>query len=781
MRESFQLAKRLCRGCGAFLPEGHDCPACALAAVPSSGQSFALPFRLSVLRCDRCKREMSLGVAACPGCGEPVDVLDPRDGPTNRAKLAALGDLLPKFREVALVPSGHADPSFAVTDEQMVAYLRRTKALSDRLVGDLLEETRRVDLSTDETIRSASTRDAFEQILSHASEIRAVHDDLACARTPEQFGPARDTLIAVFHAALALHLAAAEATLALTIEDLQTAQRALQAALNEIAAFAAAADDKLRAIYSATSLETSVDRRLGLFVGRDGTYGHEDRPDLAAVLMDGLGPGRDVAGLGRAGAAHFDGLVALDPAVLPHGHGVALYVFAAELAASDDPLTVRRWTKGLLGLLNEAFRLDPAATTQAVAASKSHTHEAMVNLLHEGDALRVLLRGGLPPEALRQQLAQSYGTLVEWTYRRLLNLLLAAKFVLRGKPMPFERIAAAAFATKYDWLTKTSDPRFAPAVTSVSRVIRNANAHGDVETQGQRIRFVHRDKRDRTVVLGVEELMDEEFGERIRDLLLMCHALRLSGELFRIEHDRELPEAGPPTGARLLADAAAVVVGYFGLSRANVRVDAGGRVLVAAEEDGRTEGREPRGYLPASFTLAALFPESAVVELRVSREGRAKCRIETSTASVRAYADCPKPAKPYAFLGLCYASKIEPAPADGADRYRQEVVRAGARLLMRDVAALQGLRARLPAIGGEYRTALEHLLPRVETMTDTLREVEPPAGDGELRDDLLAGLADLRHGLGEHRRLADAGRWDAVARRSEPLLRGAERIVRLAR
>ncbi|MDP9366411.1 MAG: hypothetical protein M3Q10_19675, partial [Chloroflexota bacterium] len=437
----------------------------------------------------------------------------------------------------------------------------------------------------------------------------------------------------------------------------------------------------------------------------------------------------------------------------------------------------RRRANVLLDLLNAAYERDPRAMASALAADEVETEEALVYLLVLGETLRGLQVNDLSREAVRYNLATAYEKLVEGVYGRLVNVPLAAKSILARRPKSYREIAELALGAKQNEIDQATDPRFAAAFVGVSTVARNAGAHCTVDTAGDKIRLTERDKKGR---VEVEELTDDEFTARLQDLLLTCHALRLSAELLRIEHHHELPPPGPASRPRVIAEAARVLVGYFGLVRADIRFEGQERVVVDAEEDERTPGRAPRDYLAAAFTLATLFPNHVAAELRVARDGSRKCRVEVSIADVLEHRALPDDVELYSLLKLCYVSTVEPRELGARERYVQELIQPGARLLAQDLAALQQLRAELPRTKQDYAATLSVLIQKVEHFADVLQTATPPNAAVAPRDSLLAGLTALERGLREHQRLMRSGQWAAVGRRSERLERGARIAVRWA-
>lgn len=782
--ERHQYFGRFCTGCGLLLLADQSCPSCG--AVPKSttvpDDLLELSVNLSVLSCDRCNHVMSIGTLVCPTCGEsadPSEPTDPREAPLNRIKLDALGDLSPKFYELAVFPTDEQTPTSLVTDDQFLNYINRHSVFSsDLLIGNLQKLVRCIDLTDATAIQSSETRQAFEGILKAVQELRAVYDELRSVRVPEQFSELHLHSIVAFQTAIDLHMTCVRAILAVTVEELQVTERELQAAMDRLSVTGQTMAKEIGQVdHDAVGLD-KIERRLGIFARRPGQYEHGGRPDLAAVLVSGLDEYKDFTRLGRVGADYFGRMLSVDPLTLPSEQGLVLYVLAAQVAASDEPLTLRRWSNVLLDILNEAFRRDPVAMAAAVLAADLDTEEAMSHLLSVGDTLRSIRVEELSIEAVRLQLTNSYLNLVELSHRRLLNLLLAAKFILRGKPKPYQEIATADSGTKRDWLAKTTDPRYAPAFIYVSAAIRHAGAHGDIDTSGPKIRIFQRDKRDRTKIIVVKELTEDEFADRLWDLLLTCDALRLSAELFRVEHYRALPPPASPTRPRVIAEAARTFVGYFGLVRAQIRFIGSDRVVVEALEEDPSSSKAPRDYLTAAFTLATLFPAYTTMELRVLQDDGLKCRIQAPVAEVLAQQALPADVRTYSFLKLCYLSNVEPQVGSAHDRYMRDLVQTGSKLLMMDIATAQQLRAELPKTKRGYTVSVELLIQKAGILAEILQTVEPPETAAPPRDSLQIGLKSLIQGLREHQRLMRSCQWVAVGRRSDRLEKGARIVVR---
>src|SRR3712207_3653011 len=108
-----------CPRCGHFYTTGAICPSCGEPAPRGTGSGLSAAINLSVLICSTCGHVMDIGAPSCPVCGEatsPSAPTDPREGPINRVKLKALGDLLPRFQRAAHVPPAKNEPNLSLTD-----------------------------------------------------------------------------------------------------------------------------------------------------------------------------------------------------------------------------------------------------------------------------------------------------------------------------------------------------------------------------------------------------------------------------------------------------------------------------------------------------------------------------------------------------------------------------------------------------------------------------------------------------------------------------------------
>lgn len=783
----------ICRNCGRLLVGINDCPTCGRNSElgqASDSDKLSFSVTLSTLKCDVCERHFSIGMTACPGCGDevrPEEIKDPRDGPLNRARLTALEDLLADFEVAADVSDSGDGGAVLVTDDQFLAFINRNRIISENLIGELKELVARIDLSDEAAISARNTRLTFEAMRDAASRTRAVYDELHGMAAPEQFGRLHQLLKAVYYGVLTLYRECAAAILAVTIEELSNAQRNAQAVLDRLVLLAAKMDEEIRRADPERAGTDQMNRRLRVFVGRDASYDYDGRADLAAVLAAALRDGRDDPRLGEQGARSFRGLTLIDPAALSDEESLFLYVLAAELAASDDPVTVRRRASVLLDILRQALHEAPQAMVSALVAAEVESEQAIIYWLNERDLLQILPVDKLPPEAVTQKLTQSYHALLEGTYRRLTTSFIEAGFILRGASKPHEEIAAADVATRYFWLeswlqpgSRRGDPRFQSLLAGVSVVLRHAFAHGDVETDDMHAVVTHRGSDSTRTILGQEKLGIDELVDCLRDLSLSCHAMRLAHELFRLEFRDRLPVPVLPNSARLSTEVVACLVGLWGLARAKVDRIEPDYVRVRAEVAQGNELKGSQEYAVGAFTLATLFPHSTTVALEVSVGTADRRSVVVPSGEVRDYQSRPDSERDYWFLRLLFLTQFEPADGSDQERYTDGLIQLLARMIKRDLVPLSELRSHLPLSLPSYGTTLRATLHRVSEAITVVTSTEAPSGTRPVRSRALEALRSIRKGLVLHERYVVMGRWQAVRCANPDLERGVRLITQLA-
>jgi hypothetical protein len=732
---------------------------------------------LSIWTCDVCQHVMSIGTPSCPSCGRSSsgsEPSDPRDGPINRAKITALGDLLPEFRAIATLPESSLRPAANLTDDQVLKFFNRNELITDRLIGDVKDTLQRVDLSSETSVRSRETRQAMEDLLKSANAVRSVYDDLSSVHVPGQFSQLHLLLLSEYQELLNLHLSCAEAVLAITLEQVQHAQLRLQGHLDRMAELATLMNEEIKGIDVGVAHLDQLNRRLSGFVGETRQYESAGKPDFAAVLIAGLGDGQDFARLGRLAGTILGPILPFDPETLPSDQAFALFVAAAEVAASEDPLTVRRRAGLLLQLYDEAFSCDPVAMAASLVEAEADAQIAVGHLLPLGERLSTPREKELAIEAVRQELASAYSILTEWIYRPLLTLPLAAKQIVQGNPKPYSDLAHMDLGAKVNELTQTSDPRFAPALIGMSTIARNAGAHGDIDISGDKILLRQRDRKG---VVKHEELTDDEFLARLDNLALTCHSLLLAAAICRIQHHSRLPPSNLAVKGRVASEAVRALVGLFGLSQAQVSMEGRERVVVKAVEQKEPVPDEFRKYHVAAYTLATIFQDVDRLILQVQRKDGRISSLEVPIAEVVTYRSTPKHTHPFSLLRLNYLTGDDSGDTTEPARVIREVITPGSRLLKQSIGKLRRLEDFLPASRDAYLAATDATIEKIQVFRSALKDLTLPGNANGPVASLLVGLDALSSGLIENKRRAALGAQSGSFREPNRHLERGERIL----
>jgi hypothetical protein len=455
--------------------------------------------------------------------------------------------------------------------------------------------------------------------------------------------------------------------------------------------------------------------------------------------------------------------------------GASLFILGVSLTSSDDPMGMLRQIRQLMALYWEAFQIDQEAMINAITEYEADCDVATNHFLSLLDRFRIKRVDDLPRDAERQEIVSSYAALVEWIYRPLVSLPLIAKRILSGKAVPYSEIAELSFGSKHNELSQTTDPRFAPLLRGISEVARNAASHGDVDTSGPKMRLAMWDRKGRVTF---EEIDDEDFIKRLVALGRTCECLLTAVGLIRVIYANQLPEPLLSKRRRVLEELVRVVVGLFGLIRADVSFDGDSRVVVETYLDVEKPAKDPDDYLTAGLTLATLLLDWSEIELVVMDGPKRHCRIVVPVADVIAYNQIHKQAQTLALLKLIYCSTVEPSKYDGLPRLRQTFTLPGSRLLAKSLGELQSFRNTLPRGKTEFRQRLQECLEEIEVHSGDLISIHPDISEVDAKMEYLKALELLTRGLRQHQKRINNGEWSSVQRSSYDLKRGGEKIVK---
>ena len=744
--------------------------------MSSSSDVIEIRANIAVHVCDQCEEKFSLNASACPRCGASAEPQLPESVGINKAKISALGDLLPHFAALASLDPGSRQPSMSVADEQIIFFLNHSDVWEAMRMDRLQDMAIAVDLSSEERARSKETRAAFEALLVKATELRRVHDSLSSTRAPQGLSEFIDVLLDAATAALTTYDICARFLLATTVEDVALFQQELQSAMDRAAAAAAGLSERL----SRAQIESDdvLQARLAIFTGRDGGYTSAGRVDLAQVLIDGMSVSGSAIRLGELAKPYFGSALRTPPNELPEELSTTCYLMASAVAVSHDPITLRQRAESLAGILRDGFSANPTHMGRLFVDAQPEIEDAMVALISVGDIALLSNIDDLPKEALRLAVSQHYGTLTEAVFKRLVNVVLGAKFVLAGKPERYADTAMRKFGDKCQILSQESDWRYADCLRGVATVARNAGAHGDVDLSGDMITFTQVDRKGR---VHQEQWTDEEFHARLLDLLTTCLALRLAYDGVSADHYQQIGEVPGPTKRRVVVELSRAIVGRWGLSKAKVSDEESGVVTVdGVHQDGPP--RMPIDYLPAAFTLATLLRTVEHVELRVSSNDSLHCRIRVPVEEALRFQGADEDARFFTTLRIMYLATIEPRDGDIEHRYRNEWITVIARSLGQKLSELGAARRSLPDSVPEYERSLRTTMDFCESATKHVSQLPPPSDEAaEVRDTLAEALRLLQSGLADYLARAKARDWSGMRRGSPVLERAGELLVPLLR
>lgn len=773
-----------CTVCGSFLVDNDMCTQCGQVRGQGSADDLHISITVDVLRCPECETVFSIGTLSCPKCGAEVasdEPTDPQKSPLNKRRIEAIGDIARQLSGSVALPDSLPSHVTVVTDEQLIEYVRRHNLFSaDLLVGNLKTQCRRLSLDpiSEETLQN--DREALASILSLTQQLQTELHELQASQPNEVMAEVHTLTMSAYRSAIDLHASVGTAALALTMEDVKTARASLQLILDRLTTTAEALQVAHSNFSDSFSIESTVmSRRLMALSPDNRSFEHKGSVDLAEVLLSAFNQYGDLGSLADLGLSSFSDLITIGRDDIADEEGLLLFMLTAELASTFDPMTIRRWARLYLEVLSEAHAANPEAMTRAMASAEVDMEDAISYQLNQIDQLRSSLHDSGPIESKRQILVTTYANLAEWCYRRLVNLLLSAKFIRQGKEKPYEVISSQDFATKIDWLSKPEDTRLAAAYYMVRKVIRNGASHGDFDIHGERIRTYFRDKKNPHVVLDSFEYTDEEFEGEFSNLLLTCTALRMANQLFRLQHSRELPEAYASFRPRPSAEAAKALLGLYGLRQGEVHFVGRSTVVIGAEKDLVVRTSYSSDMKNASFTLALLFPsfEQLILEIR---EGGNNARIDVDIAMVGEQQSLPSPTKDYAYVRLRHLTILNSPHGDPERGYVSFFLKTLARFFLVQTQEITTTRQGLPYTGASFEKSLVRTMEQADEIVTVVKATENPALNAADRERFIDGFRMVIEGLRSIHLTGKALGWAKAADTTQQLALGIQIVVDFA-
>lgn len=709
-------------------------------STPLGRISLTAPLDATV--CGDCGEGIWLGWEECPQCGADREPGTEDQAHFYRARVAVLGPLVRTTREV--------DPAGAVpvTDAQYASYVTGSGTFDAELLEEIVDAAGALDLEDVESTRSAGTREAARRLERSADRVRRVLTDLKVMRPSGRFAEVHPHVIGSFEGFQRMLRSIALGLTSWHPQDIFPHAEGIQGALDEASdELETAAELWEEAAGDLLLGDTPEDRMASLTGGRPAGE-VRTLSDLTAVGLGGFG---EFVARGPEGYRYFADLMRTPLEEMPDEAPSGLYLLALLVNSFDDPTGIRSRASLFLDALHEARAQEEEAMLRAAVSVQASLGEAGATLANVGPLVEALLQTpGVPEDALRTFLLDTYKNLTEGCFRHVANLFLFALFVNRGSPKIWESVADwAGFGEKYHWLKgREEEPAVAAALEGVEKIVRNSDAHCTFEHLEGGVRLVQTAFHgDRPPTKTERVLDDAELGDLLTDLLRTVLSLSIAAQLFQLDHMREisrdLHEAG--TKRALRPTFLQLFVGIFGLVEPRASEE-GGRAEVRASVAGHLQPSPVEEYLKCLVFVASLHRESEVTELAVEHRGEWFCSVAAPTERLLALTGGSDPASVLALLLSTEASWAEAPARTDDEKLRQLGIPVGSRMLVHHLVeeveplfhdarpeATEGLR-RAARMLEEFEAAL--LLPR-DVGEETRR----------LRDRLIAATKEMKRFL----------------------------------
>ncbi len=716
---------------------------------------FGLKVGLSAAECAQCKTLNEVGASECFGCGANLAAAGAGRSLQHK-RLETHRQTRERFETLLSTQRANLQPAVTVTDaRQYVRFLNNPGiAFADHLSkpASLLAD---IDLSTMQATHAKEAYTSLSTICGAAEEAYDVYRTLYSVLPPADFAEFHTLLTTFMSAVLDMYIYGMRALFAMTRVDAFEQQRRLQHAVDMAREAAAQLGDTFARIDVEILDPGDTNQRLAVLTGQSAQYDHNSEIDLGAVLSAALSSHDDLSGVARAVLPHLRDLFGTDAVEVAEEQALGLLATAAALSMTDNLVTIKRRARIFLDLLREAHNFHPTDFEGATRKAARDVLTSETIALTIGEQLRVYASAQMSREARRMVLKDAYSNLAENIWRRLSSFLLYAMFLLESMPMTYEDIADwAGFGEKVQWLLDQHKPQYALALEGVSAVMRNAGSHGGVDVMGDKIVLTNVNPQTRKV--RTEELTDEEFEVRIRQMLDTCLALRTAFDIFVLGHwatfRDELISLRPPS--RLAVEIVKYLLGNWDLSVAYVAV--GDRILhVKASLLKPHQPRPYSQYVSICAIFAALMPDVTDVDFLVTRGESVDCHIASSLVPFRAFSSANETVRDIMVLPTMAQLSIttpDQQMADGATRYRGVVAFNVAHFLMVDVARLGEDRGKAVLNRNGYRELVDSVGQRLRAYRQVLLQTPASVCVNALRNGLLEALRDLEQGLRKERR-----------------------------
>ena len=268
-----------------------------------------------------------------------------------------------------------------------------------------------------------------------------------------------------------------------------------------------------------------------VFAGKRLRYGQAT--DMPALFAQMASEGMSLGVLADTGREYFRSALLRDTSELPAAHALTLGVFAILAESTTDQHRLLRQARAVAGALRRA-------DSQHRAAMLSVVPELEVDLVRADQVLAEVseLAGAslmcLSPQAAGGQALHIYQRLAEGCFKSLLNILLYAVRLGKGRAPDYARISRQKFGDKVNELRQHRWHDLSDVADGLEMSLRHADAHCRYTLCGNTVHVEEVDERTGAVI-GVHSYRIEELVVLIQRLFETVLSMQVGIRLFQTE------------------------------------------------------------------------------------------------------------------------------------------------------------------------------------------------------------------------------------------------------